>query len=145
MHAIRSIRARIRSDFARAFDRDVLGRPRLTLFLVALIVGISLWYAQDFALDASSDSLLLENDRDLRYYRGIRARYGSDDYLVVTYTTKPDLFAPATLAEIKQLRDELAALEADKEHQCHQHTSQGNRMPPVKHTLQPGLPLLALQ
>ncbi len=63
MHSIRSIRARLRSKFAQAFDRDVLGRPRLTLFLMALITGISLWFVQDFALDASSDSLLLENDR----------------------------------------------------------------------------------
>ena len=111
MHAIRSIRARIRSDFARAFDRDVLGRPRLTLFLVALLVGISLWYAQDFALDASSDSLLLENDRDLRYYRGIRARYGNEAYLMLTYTAHNDMFAPETLADILALRDELAAIE----------------------------------
>ena len=101
----------MRSDFARAFDRDVLGRPRLTLFLMALITGISLWFVQDFALDASSDSLLLENDQDLRYYRGIRARYGNEAYLMITYTAHDDLFAPETLADILALRDELRVME----------------------------------
>ena len=101
----------MRSNFAQAFDRDVLGRPRLTLFLMALITGISLWFVQDFALDASSDSLLLENDHDLRYYRGIRARYGNEAYLMLTYTAHNDLFAPETLADILALRDELAAME----------------------------------
>jgi hypothetical protein len=101
----------MRSDFAKAFDRDVLGRPRLTLFLMALITGISFWFAQDFALDASSDSLLLENDQDLRYYRGIRARYGNEAYLMITYTAHDDLFAPETLADILALRDELRVME----------------------------------
>jgi predicted RND superfamily exporter protein len=94
------------------YERFVLDQPRLTLLAVVVIVGFFAFFAQDFKLDASADSLLLERDTDLRYYRGIRARYGSDDYLVVTYTTKTDLFAPATLAEIKQLRDELVALDS---------------------------------
>ena len=94
------------------YERFVLDQPRLTLLAVVVIVGFFAFFAQDFKLDASADSLLLERDTDLRYYRGIRARYGSDDYLVVTYTTKTDLFAPAILAEIKQLRDELAALDS---------------------------------
>jgi predicted RND superfamily exporter protein len=93
------------------YERLVLDRPRLTLLVIAGIVGFFAYFAQDFRLDASADSLLLERDTDLRYYRGIRARYGSDDYLVITYTTKTDLFAPGTLAEIEQLRDELAALD----------------------------------
>jgi predicted RND superfamily exporter protein len=94
------------------YERFVLDQPRLTLVAVVVIVGFFAFFARDFKLDASADSLLLERDTDLRYYRGIRARYGSDDYLVITYKTKADLFAPETLADIKQLRDELAALES---------------------------------
>jgi predicted RND superfamily exporter protein len=55
--------------------------------------------------------LLLENDEDLRYYRSIRARYGSGDYLVITYTPEQDLFSTASLEQVRVLRDELAALE----------------------------------
>ena len=101
----------MRSQFARAFDHDVLGHPRRTMFLIALIAVISAWFAQGFELDASSDSLLLENDRDLRYYRGIRARYGDESYLIMTYTARGELFAPETLADILVLRDELNSLQ----------------------------------
>jgi len=93
------------------YERFVLDQPRLTLLATVVIVGFFAFFAQDFRLDASADSLLLERDTDLRYYRGIRARYGSDDYLVITYTAKGDLFAPETLAEIGQLRDDLVALD----------------------------------
>ena len=110
MPSIRSIMARLRLDLVQAFDRDVLVHSRLVLFLIALVTGVSLWFAQDFALDASSDSLLLENDQDLRYYRGISARYGDEAYLVITYTARKDLFASETLNDIEALRDEVAAM-----------------------------------
>ena len=87
----------------------ILDRPRLALSLIAVIVGFFAFFAPDFRLDASADSLLLEQDKDLRYYRGIRARYGSDNYLVITYTAKDDLFSSDALADVAALRDELAA------------------------------------
>ncbi len=93
------------------YERIVIGRPRLTLTAIAILCGLCAFFAQDFRLDASSDSLLLEDDEDLRYLRDIRARYGSEDFLVITYTAKNDLFDPETLADIQALRDELAATE----------------------------------
>ncbi len=64
-----------------------------------------------FQVDASADSLVLEEDRALQYYRSISARYGSGSLLIVAYTPEGDLFAPGTLADIAALRGELAALE----------------------------------
>lgn len=68
------------------------------------------YYAKDFKLDASADSLVLEHDKDLLYYRGTRARYGSDDFLVVTYTPKGDLYGEQARTAVKHMRDDLAAL-----------------------------------
>ena len=93
------------------YERVFLHRARFALVGIFLIVGFFAAFADDFRLEASADSLLLENDRDLRYYRGITARYGSDDYLIVTYTVDGDLFSSASLANIQSLRDELAALD----------------------------------
>ena len=64
-----------------------------------------------FRLDASSDSLVLENDAALRYYRTIRDRYGSDDYLIVTYSPKEPLFSEAVLGDLSDLRDALRELD----------------------------------
>jgi predicted RND superfamily exporter protein len=56
------------------YERLVLDRPRLSLALLAVVVGFFAMFVSDFRLDASTESLLLEQDSDLRYYRGIRAR-----------------------------------------------------------------------
>ena len=93
------------------YERVTLHTPLITWLTVLLLTLSAGYYAQNFKLDASADALVLENDRDLRYYRGVRARYGSDDFLVVTYTPRQDLFSPPVLEKLEQLRDELAALE----------------------------------
>ena len=92
------------------YESIVLRRPVATLISIALITLSLGWFSQDFALDASADSLTLESDEDLRYYRQIRARYGSDDYLIVTYTPDKDLFDSDTLDDIRVLRDDLRKL-----------------------------------
>ncbi len=93
------------------YYRITMDRPAIIWLLAALFIAASAWFAQDFKLDASADALILENDADLKYYRGIRARYGSDDFLVVTYSPKADLFSDETLADLRALSDELSALE----------------------------------
>ncbi len=93
-----------------AYDELVLKRPAVTLFVIALVVAFFAFHAAGFRLDASADSLVLENDRALKYYRSIRARYGSDDYLIVTYTPKQDLFSDAVLTDLEALRDDIAAM-----------------------------------
>ena len=42
---------------------------KFTLLLLALIVILSIYNAKNFNLDASSDALLLEGDKDLKYLR----------------------------------------------------------------------------
>ena len=89
----------------------VLGKPLATLLLVLLITGFFGWFVPDLKIDISPDSLVLEHDQALRYYYSIRARYGSDDYLIVTYTPKRGLFEADTLHDLRKLRDSLAAIE----------------------------------
>jgi predicted RND superfamily exporter protein len=98
------------SFFAAILDRYVLDRPWLALAVLAIVAGVLAIFVPRFELDASADSLLLEQDADLRYYRSIVARYGSDNFLVVTYTARRDLFSATTLADLTELRDELFAM-----------------------------------
>ncbi|MGD8640964.1 MAG: hypothetical protein PVG89_10080, partial [Gammaproteobacteria bacterium] len=72
-----------------------LGHPVITLIIVVLGVGSLALFMGRFQLDASADSLVLEHDQALKYYRSIRARYGSDDFLIVTYSPQGDLFSGA--------------------------------------------------
>jgi len=92
--------------------KTIVEYPRSILVVLALVVGFFATWVDDFQLDASSDSLLLEGDQDLRFYRDIKARYGNDQFLVVTYQPEKDLFAAETLSHLKKLRDELSSLDA---------------------------------
>ena len=95
----------------RLAERWVIDRPGLALLAVAALTISMATFLPDFQLDASADSLLLEDDVDLRYYSGVVARYGAENYLIVTYTAADDLFAAATLANLRGLRDALLDLE----------------------------------
>jgi predicted RND superfamily exporter protein len=93
------------------YERLVLDRPVLTLSLLAVLLLLFGAFIPRFELDVSADSLVLENDADLEYYRNIRAQYGSDDYLILTYTPKEKLFSEESLQRIGELRDRLRAID----------------------------------
>ena len=95
------------SRTAQAYDALVLHRPKSVLAVLFLILVFFGYHAKDFRLDASADSLLLEDDADLNLYRKIHQRYPSNALLVVTYTPDRDLFSDAALEPLKQLREEL--------------------------------------
>ncbi len=99
------------SKFIAGYNRLVLKQPLATLIVITSVVVFFLLYIPDFELDASADSLVLENDASLKSYRSIRDQYGSDDFLIVTYSPEQPLFSEAVLADIAQLRDELGQLE----------------------------------
>ena len=92
---------------AVAYDRCVLGHPRLALSLLGAAFLFFAWSAKDFRLDASADSLILESDRDLRVFRELNERYGSREFLFVTFTPDAELFSDASLATIRALREDL--------------------------------------
>ena len=93
------------------YKRLVLGKPAITLVISCLVVGFFLTNISRFELDASADSLILENDAALKYYRSIREEYGAGDSLIVTYSPKLPLFSPESLSDIRQLRDQLGEIE----------------------------------
>jgi len=94
------------------FDRVVLGHPKTVILCVLVAVGFFALGARGFRLDASAETLVLENDEDLRYSRLISSRYGQQDFLVLTYTPGDDLFSPETLATLARLRDDLRYIES---------------------------------
>ena len=96
--------------FRDTYSRLVLGRPIWTVVLVCLTVCALGSFARHFSLDASADSLTLERDDDLQYYRQLREQYGSDDYLIVAVDAGRDIFDEATISTLANLVDELAVL-----------------------------------
>ncbi|WP_075184955.1 efflux RND transporter permease subunit [Teredinibacter haidensis] len=100
--------------FGRLFDRyiSVITRfPKSTLVMLGCVVLCAVVGLPNFKLDASSDSLTLENDTDLDFYRDVIKAYGSGDFLVVTFRPKTPLFTQESLSTLQSLRDDLAAIE----------------------------------
>jgi len=92
------------------YKKGVIEKPVISLLIILLIVGFFASFSPNLKLDASAESILLENDPDLEYYRSTRELYGSDDFLIITYTPFDDLMSPASLTGLKALRDELSQL-----------------------------------
>ena len=73
----------------------------LAVFIVTLV--FSLTNISKFKLDASSDSLVLESDDDLKYYREVSADYSASDFLIVIYHPSNDLFSTRTVFEVREM------------------------------------------
>ena len=93
------------------FDRIILRHPYLTILVLFLIIAPLAYSIRDFKLDASAETLVLENDEDLKYERIISSRYGKQTFLVVTFTPEGDLFSSNNLQVLASLRDDLKTLE----------------------------------
>jgi uncharacterized protein len=94
------------------YTKAVLDHPVAVILGLALVVGLLGYKAQSFKIDASAETLVLENDKDLRLTRQVNDRYGINDFLMVAFTPKEgDLLGDENLATLGRLRDELAGLE----------------------------------
>jgi len=101
----------MKNTFLKIYNGIVIEKPFIPLLILFLLVGFFSFHVNEFKLDASSESLILENDEDFRYYRLIKKLYGSDDFLIITYTPFSDLLSPASLSGLKSLRDELSQVD----------------------------------
>ena len=92
------------------YKNIIINYSKLTLLVLVLILCTFGYFSKDFKLDASSDTLLLENDPDLKYLREVNNRYGSKDFLVLTYTPKENLINETTIANLTNLKNDLSDL-----------------------------------
>ena len=93
---------------ARWYEFIVFGKPRFLILFFLFFLVASGFFATQFRMDASADALILENDQDLRYYRKITAKYGSEDVLFIVYRpVDGDWLSDISIRNIASLRDNL--------------------------------------
>ena len=88
------------------FD-TLVDKSKYFVFLILVLSVISIFGLPRFQLDASSDTLLLDNDPDLKVYRENSRKYGSSDFLVIAFTPNNDIFSKNTQSFLKDLVLEL--------------------------------------
>ncbi len=94
------------------YSNVILSYPKLALGFTILIVALLASQIYKFEIDFSSETLLLQDDKDLAFAREVNKRYYSPDYLVVTYTPNKGLLENETLESIANLTKDFKELES---------------------------------
>ena len=96
--------------FAQFYQNGVLKNPK-TVFIILIIAIISFGYfSKDFRLDASSETLLIEGDPDLAYLKEVTERYGSKDFLILTYTPNEGMVSDNSINNLLSLKYKIQSL-----------------------------------
>ena len=97
--------------FAQLYQNRVLKKPK-TVFIILIIAIISFGYfSKDFRLDASSETLLIEGDPDLAYLKEVTERYGSKDFLILTYTPIEGMVTDVSINNLLSLKYKIQSLD----------------------------------
>ena len=97
--------------FARLYQNIVIEKPKLIFSLLILcLIGFG-YYTKDFRLDASSDTLLIDGDPDLKYLKEINERYHAKEFLVLTYTPKEAMTSESSINNLLSLKYKIQSLE----------------------------------
>ncbi|MDA8890793.1 MMPL family transporter [Candidatus Pelagibacter sp.] len=93
------------------YQNIILKNPK-SIFILLLITLLSFGYfSKDFRLDASSDTLLIDGDPDLKYLNEITERYGSKEFLVLTYTPNEEMIAESSINNLLSLKYKIQSLD----------------------------------
>mgnify|MGYP001387827647 FL=1 len=99
------------SMFAHFYQNIILKNPK-SIFVILLITLISFgFYSKDFRLDASSETLLIEGDPDLKYLQEISKRYGSKEFLILTYTPNEGMISDSSINNLLSLKYKIQSLD----------------------------------
>ena len=94
------------------FYRDIILKNPKYIFLILLITLFTFGYhSKDFRLDASSETLLIEGDPDLKYLQEVSKRYGSKEFLILTYTPKEDMISDTSINNLLSLKYKIQSLD----------------------------------
>ncbi len=97
--------------FAEFYQNTVLKYPK-SIFVILLITLLSFsYYSKNFRLDASSETLLIEGDPDLKYLQEITERYGSKEFLVLTYTPTDNMVSNSSINNLLSLKYKIQSLD----------------------------------
>jgi len=94
----------------RLYDRVILEYPLLVLMAIIIVIALLGYQARKLEIDASAETLTLEDDKDLKMSRLYWDRFKSQDFLVITFTPKGDLLGDESLDTIRRLKADLLKL-----------------------------------
>jgi len=93
------------------YENTVLKNPK-SIFILLIITLLSFGYfSKDFKLDASSETLLIEGDPDLEYLKEVTKRYGSREFLVLTFSPNEGMTSASSMNNLLSLKYKIQSLD----------------------------------
>ncbi len=97
--------------FSNLYENTILKNPKsIFVFLIILLISFG-YYSKDFRLDASSETLLIEGDPDLEYLKEVTDRYGSKEFLILTYTPNKGMVTDVSINNLLSLKYKIQSLD----------------------------------
>ncbi len=96
---------------SKIYQNFILGKPKIVLLLLIIIALLFGYNSKDFRLDASSETLLIEGDPDLKYLQEINEKFGAKEFLVLTLTPKDKITSENTINNILSLKYKIQSLD----------------------------------
>lgn len=89
----------------------LLDRPKLLFLGFAIVTALLLPGIRHFSFDASADTLVVQGDPELTFYREVLAKFGGNEFMLMVVTAKSgNIFEPEALNLIATLETELEKL-----------------------------------
>ena len=95
----------------KIYDTFILKYPILVLLILSIFVSILGYYSTKVEVDASAETLLLDDDKDLKFFREVNKRYNNLNFLIVTFAPHEELLSNQSLDTIKNLSKEFLNVE----------------------------------
>ena len=92
---------------ANFYQKNIIEKPKLIFTLLLICLIIFGYYSKNFRLDASSETLLIEGDPDLKYLNEISEKYGSRDFLILTYSPNEEMISSNSIKNLENLKSEI--------------------------------------
>ena len=96
---------------AQMYQNVVLKNPKAVFILLICSILSFGYYSKDFRLDASSETLLIDGDPDLAYLQEISERYGSKEFLILTYTPNERMVTDSSINNLLSLKYKIQSLD----------------------------------
>ena len=96
---------------ANFYQKNIIEKPKFIFSILLICLVFFGYYSKNFRLDASSETLLIEGDPDLKYLNEINDRYGAKEFLVLTYTPKDEMISSSSVENLLKLKKEIQSLD----------------------------------
>ena len=95
----------------KIYDKFILKFPIIVLILLSIFISTLGYFSTKVEVDASAETLLLDDDKDLKFFREVNKRYNNLNFLIVTFSPNKELLDDISLETIKNISNEFLSVE----------------------------------